>query len=198
MKANRTARSADEAVSPVIAVILMVAITVVLAATVYIFVTGFGAQQTQIVTAGFAAKAVDLPGASGDTDTTDDTIEITYSTGNQDLGSTDVEIFVDGVSLTWFAGAGNRVFVQGANVGQNNEWCGSSPGGVDDDDTFERGAFTYIVRTGAAVASSITLCDATPTIASMADITGLHQVKVVTRGQVVLDTSVQVHDSLAS
>src|SRR5688572_14162378 len=43
MKANRFLNEADdEAVSPVIAVILMVAITVVLAATVYVWVSGFG------------------------------------------------------------------------------------------------------------------------------------------------------------
>ena len=45
VKANQCyRRDDDEAVSPVIAVILMVAITVVLAATVYVWVSGFGAQ----------------------------------------------------------------------------------------------------------------------------------------------------------
>lgn len=44
MKANRKfLHGDDDAVSPVIAVILMVAITVVLAATVYVWVSGFGA-----------------------------------------------------------------------------------------------------------------------------------------------------------
>jgi len=48
MKANRKFLSNDdEAVSPVIAVILMVAITVVLAATVYVWVSGFGASSGQ-------------------------------------------------------------------------------------------------------------------------------------------------------
>lgn len=43
MKANQKfMKNDDEAVSPVIAVILMVAITVVLAATVYVWVSGFG------------------------------------------------------------------------------------------------------------------------------------------------------------
>jgi flagellin-like protein len=43
MKANQKfLKSTDDAVSPVIAVILMVAITVVLAATVYVWVSGFG------------------------------------------------------------------------------------------------------------------------------------------------------------
>lgn len=47
MKANRKFRNEDDAVSPVIAVILMVAITVVLAATVYVWVSGFGSQSSQ-------------------------------------------------------------------------------------------------------------------------------------------------------
>jgi flagellin-like protein len=52
MKANRkfTAPCDDEAVSPVIAVILMVAITVVLAATVYVWVSGFGKSGSQAKT----------------------------------------------------------------------------------------------------------------------------------------------------
>lgn len=48
MKANRKSLNReDEAVSPVIAVILMVAITVVLAATVYVWVSGFGSNSSQ-------------------------------------------------------------------------------------------------------------------------------------------------------
>ncbi|HVL48242.1 MAG TPA: archaellin/type IV pilin N-terminal domain-containing protein [Candidatus Thermoplasmatota archaeon] len=48
MKSNRRFRlNRDDAVSPVIAVILMVAITVVLAATVYVWVSGFGASGSQ-------------------------------------------------------------------------------------------------------------------------------------------------------
>ena len=47
MKANRKfLKNDEEAVSPVIAVILMVAITVVLAATVYVWVSGFGASNS--------------------------------------------------------------------------------------------------------------------------------------------------------
>lgn len=48
MKANRKfIKGNEEAVSPVIAVILMVAITVVLAATVYVWVSGFGQSGSQ-------------------------------------------------------------------------------------------------------------------------------------------------------
>lgn len=46
MKANQVFLRRDEGVSPVIAVILMVAITVVLSATVYVWVSGFGAQNS--------------------------------------------------------------------------------------------------------------------------------------------------------
>lgn len=57
MKANRKfLRDEDEAVSPVIAVILMVAITVVLAATVYVWVSGFN-------TGGGAARTMSLSSA---------------------------------------------------------------------------------------------------------------------------------------
>ena len=47
MKANRKFVEADEAVSPVIAVILMVAITVVLAATVFVLVSDIGSNTSQ-------------------------------------------------------------------------------------------------------------------------------------------------------
>ena len=46
MKANQTFRENDEAVSPVIGVILMVAITVVLAAVVFVLVTKLSGNQT--------------------------------------------------------------------------------------------------------------------------------------------------------
>lgn len=60
MKANRKFLNGDndEAVSPVIAVILMVAITVVLAATVYVWVSGFGGSS------GTPAKTISLSSAS--------------------------------------------------------------------------------------------------------------------------------------
>jgi flagellin-like protein len=47
MKANRKFVEADDAVSPVIAVILMVAITVVLAATVFVLVSDIGSNTQQ-------------------------------------------------------------------------------------------------------------------------------------------------------
>jgi flagellin-like protein len=54
------ALKADEGVSPVIAVILMVAITVVLAATVYVWVSGFANEQEGPEQASATASGVDL------------------------------------------------------------------------------------------------------------------------------------------
>ena len=53
----RPLRRRDHAVSPVIAVILMVAITVVLAATVYVWVSGFGQSGAQAKSASFSATS---------------------------------------------------------------------------------------------------------------------------------------------
>ncbi|MHB8585414.1 MAG: archaellin/type IV pilin N-terminal domain-containing protein [Thermoplasmatota archaeon] len=71
MKANQkflNGKNSDEGVSPVIAVILMVAITVVLAATVYVWVSGFGASGNQAkslsLTQGTATYPASSPGAS--------------------------------------------------------------------------------------------------------------------------------------
>lgn len=65
MKANRKFLNGDdEAVSPVIAVILMVAITVVLAATVYVWVSGFGGQS------GSSSKTMSLTSAGAQDSTT--------------------------------------------------------------------------------------------------------------------------------
>lgn len=194
MKGNRAARRwsrDDEAVSPVIAVILMVAITVVLAATVYLFVQGFGDDSPDIVTASFAAKAVDLP--NGDADTSPDAIELTYTSGKLDLSTDDIQLFVDGQSLTWLAGS--TIYVQGGTFGAG-DLCASSPGG-DADNSWERGTALYLVDTHAATGTASD-CDGTPTVGQLADLTGLRQVKVVVRGQVVLDTSVQVRDNAST
>jgi flagellin-like protein len=56
MKKMWTVRKDSEAVSPVIATILMVAITVVLAAVLYVMVLGFGGTSTQAPTTSLAKK----------------------------------------------------------------------------------------------------------------------------------------------
>lgn len=87
MKANRKIlRRDDKAVSPVIAVILMVAITVVLAATVYVWVSGFGASGGQAKTLALSV-----------TSTTGGIATLTaVSTGSPALEYSKLKITVDG------------------------------------------------------------------------------------------------------
>ncbi len=59
MKANQSFSKADEAVSPVIGVILMVAITVVLAAVVFVLVNDLGSGADSAPTMGFSADEGD-------------------------------------------------------------------------------------------------------------------------------------------
>jgi flagellin-like protein len=200
MKANRRVLNADdEGVSPVIAVILMVAITVVLAATVYVWVSGFGTEQGNLVSASFTAKAVDMPlGAGKDADSSDDVIELTYTAGTGDLSLTDVQIFVDGVSLSALAATFH--FVEGGSF-TNTDLCTTQPGG-DADLIWERGGSLYIVDlSGDATGdlSEVTDCTGGPSeAANVLTIAGTHLIKVVVKNQVVLDTTIEVHDSLAA
>jgi flagellin-like protein len=68
MKANRKFKEADEAVSAVIGVILMVAITVAIAATVYVYVSGMiGTGQTATPNVQFTKGSRTLTVARADT-----------------------------------------------------------------------------------------------------------------------------------
>jgi FlaG/FlaF family flagellin (archaellin) len=166
----------------------MVAITVVLAATVYLWVSGFGSNQSNLVQASFGAKAVDLP--SGDADSSDDVIQLTYVSGPEDLNAGDVAVSIDGVLLlndTSTSIAAN--FFPGGTAG-SSVWCTTNPGG-DADALWERGGSVYMVLGGASA-------DCTDGI-QMADIDtpgidGVHQITISVKGQVVLDTSIEVHD----
>jgi flagellin-like protein len=195
MKANRKFVQGDEAVSPVIAVILMVAITVVLAATVYLWVSGFGSEQGKLVQASFVAKAVDLPvGAGKDSDSSDDAIEITFSSGSGDLTADEIQIVVDGVTLNWTA---SDNFVQGTDGFQAGDLCTTSPGG-DTDDTWERGSSVYLFDTSSSAASDASDCDGPSASGDLVSWTGIHLIKVIVKGQVVLDTQVEVHDNASA
>jgi flagellin-like protein len=176
----------DAAVSPVIAVILMVAITVVLSATVYIWVTGFGDQTERAMHASFAARAVDLPsfaaGPGADADQTADALEITYAAGGADLAAGDLKIVVDGVTLVGQT-AGSHGFLDTAPPG----YCTTLPGAsvMASGFTWVRGESLFLWRTDDA--------DCT----GAGDLQGWHLVKVVARNLVVLDTVIEVHDPLA-
>jgi flagellin-like protein len=189
MKANRRFVNGDDAVSPVIAVILMVAITVVLAATVYMWVSGFSTNQANIVQASFGAKAVDLPWSGTDSDTADDAIQITYVSGSEDLPAGDITISIDGSLLTW--DSATRHFTDGAFAA--GDFCTTSPGG-DADDAWERGGQVYFIDTAAA-ATLAAECTGSPTLARLGNLDSVHQLTVAAKGQVILDTSIEVHDN---
>jgi flagellin-like protein len=89
MKANRKFIEADErAVSAVIGVILMVAITVAIAATVYVYVSGMiGGTKTQ------------TPNVASTTDST--TNRITVATADSNIKWTDIVVTVDKAGATY-------------------------------------------------------------------------------------------------
>ncbi len=90
-------RRRDDAVSPVIAVILMVAITVVLAATVYVWVSGFGAQSSA------PQKSISLTsaGALASSNKT-----YTIASAGSGIKWSDLRITVNGVQQTQYLTAG--------------------------------------------------------------------------------------------
>ncbi|MCX6663239.1 MAG: type IV pilin N-terminal domain-containing protein [Euryarchaeota archaeon] len=96
MKANRKFKQADErAVSAVIGVILMVAITVAIAATVYVYVSGMiGGTKTQ------------TPNVACTTDSTSNKIQV--ATADANIKWKDVVITKDNTTATWrvFTGGG--------------------------------------------------------------------------------------------
>jgi flagellin-like protein len=86
----------DRAVSPVIGVILMVAITVILAAVIGTFVLGLGDQVSNTApqaTFGFSTEAVD--GGFDDGGDDGDGIEITHESGDS-LDASNLEVSVSG------------------------------------------------------------------------------------------------------
>jgi len=89
----------DRAVSPVIGVILMVAITVILAAVIGTFVLGLGnqIQQTQPQASfGFETTTVDILDDGGATSTTAvDAVTITHETGDS-LEASNLDVLVNG------------------------------------------------------------------------------------------------------
>lgn len=91
--------SQDEAVSPVVGTIMMVAVTVVLAATVVAVMNGFGSESIEAPdNLAFKAQAVDSTG-NGATDR----VKITYVTGPEEVAVTEVTIRLtrtDGTALS--------------------------------------------------------------------------------------------------
>jgi len=93
MRANRKFVEHEEAVSAVIGVILMVAITVAIAATVYVYVSGLGSTPSKLETAAVAT-------AQG----TEDQIKLILAHGGENYGdgynvSQDVTIYINGTKV---------------------------------------------------------------------------------------------------
>ncbi len=87
-------RVKDNAVSPVIGTIMMVAVTVVLAATVVAVMNGFGGDTAKAPSnAAFRVQSIDT-GPNGVPNGATDTIKITYLTGPNGVALTDVTISV--------------------------------------------------------------------------------------------------------
>jgi flagellin-like protein len=103
----------DEAVSPVIAVILMVAITVVLAAVVYMWVSGFTGGQQQ---AGTMSLTMDSHGAGY--------YNLTVVSASPSLKWDDVRVTMDGTPATFTALTGS------VNAGDTLRLTGYPDGGV--------------------------------------------------------------------
>jgi flagellin-like protein len=120
MKANQAYRNSnDDAVSPVIAVILMVAITVVLAATVYVWVSGFGSSSSS------AAKSLSLTSASSISTVNDYKPALatgynkTYTVASATAGMkwSDVSFTLNGASLSY------HDFTTNATAIGAQQWC---------------------------------------------------------------------------
>jgi len=113
MKANQAFKAADEAVSPVIGVILMVAITVVLAAVVFVLVTKLSSDQSD-----------DAPDVGFSVNESEDQIRVAQNDAG--LRWCDFQVAVDWTDgMTDYTGAG---FFVNAGPGAAN---------IDDDSTFE-------------------------------------------------------------
>ena len=95
MKANRRFEDNEEAVSAVIGVILMVAITVAIAATVYVYVSGMMGGQTETT-----------PSITFTKDESDNTLTVVHAEGS--LSWTDVNISVtDGTNTDYITQSGS-------------------------------------------------------------------------------------------
>src|SRR5438067_11447459 len=123
MKANQAFQRSDDAVSPVIAVILMVAITVVLAATVYVWVSGFGSQS------GTPAKTISLSsaGALAADGAGNGWKNYTVASATSGMKWSDISFTLNGASLgcaTTYAASGSAISQGGGAVA-----CGTGTAG---------------------------------------------------------------------
>lgn len=136
----------DEGVSPVIAVILMVAITVVLAAVVYVWVSGFS------VGGGEMARSMSLV-----SDGTTQNANATYvvSSASSSLKWDEMRLTLDGKDLAYAnLTAGSPADYRWC-VWNGNGYCEASPGGF-----VNAGARLYVQKTGTLAGLKLTVIDA--------------------------------------
>ncbi len=110
MKANRKFVEGEEAVSAVIGVILMVAITVAIAATVYVYVTGI--VPTTSSTTENAGVTV--------SETSDDRIKVTLASAGQSYGSgyaeATIHVMVNGTEAGGTLDVGDSIWTVGESI----------------------------------------------------------------------------------
>lgn len=149
-------KPADDAVSPVIAVILMVAITVVLAAVVYVWVSGFGASGQEI--ARNMAVASDSSVANANK---------TYlvTSASPTLKWDEITLSLDGKPLDYANLTAGSPSDYRWCVWNGNGYCEASPGGY-----VEAGARFTVQKTGTLSGMKLTLVDAKAN-AAMASLT---------------------------
>lgn len=122
MKANQTFKEADEAVSPVIGVILMVAITVVLAAVVFVLVNDLGSSDEAAPTMGFNKSGGNVTVVKAPTGTE----AITYA--DLAFGGTCDLTYFDGALIGGGETVENNNTVQGTTVAGGQSFGGCTGG----------------------------------------------------------------------
>ena len=123
MKANKKFIEEDEAVSAVIGVILMVAITVAIAATVYVYFSGLA-----------GSPGSDTENASVAAEGTEDQIKLVLASGGDEYNdgyviANDVTVFIDGnkvgtyTTTTWETGGQLLIGANGASTWAEGQTC---------------------------------------------------------------------------
>lgn len=139
-------RENEDAVSPVIGVILMVAITVILAAVIAAFVFGMAGNVATTKTVPLQAKLTTT--GSGDTA---DTITITYIGGGDTQELSGMKLSINGVaqefSTTYATAAGDTTATKLLSAG--SVWTFTSAAAMNDDVFLKNAGHNYqIVMTG--------------------------------------------------
>lgn len=127
----------DRGVSPVIGVILMVAITVILAAVIAAFVLGLGDSSEPAPSVSF----------DYDYDSSSDTLEVTVGSGDTfDAGQANVSVGGDSTPLTDLTttdGGSTSIFGDGSTVGAGNSFTINSDRGASDVTSGDRVDITF-------------------------------------------------------